>query len=266
MKKFTAILISLILILSASFVCTAQNSPKSYMELSATDPWCILSKDMEDTEILKAVSKSAEDINEILESTSSESVIINRETGAQIYLKVRKNDTSHDLWNISDVDDVYLMENLDMIFSDGFSVADFNYKPEDVTINNYSYMKFIMASGSTYQKDVGAHGIVCGGTFVNGNAIVFTMVTKELQPTEEEIKAVENIASGVSFTVIKDKTDEKAQEDNGAGADVFNYILGGFLAIVVIIFCVYMIVRMKNNDQSEETEEIKEDEEKEDSV
>lgn len=264
MKRFTAILISLILILSTSFVCVAQNSPKSYMEISVTEPWCILSKDMEDTEILKAVSKSAEDINEILESTNSESVIINQETGAQIYLKVRKNDVSYDLWNISGIDDVYLMENLDMIFSDGFSVADFNYKPEDVKIIDYAYMKFIMASGSTYQKNVGAHGIVCGGTFVNGNAIVFTMVTKELAATEDEIKAVENIASGVSFTVIKDKTDKKIQDGNSARTDVFNYILSGFFAMVVIIFCVYMIARMKNNEQNEEAEEKKEDEEKED--
>ena len=266
MKKLTALMISLILIVSASLVCTAQNSPKSYMEISVTEPWCILSKDMKDTEILNSVSKSAEEINEILENTNSESVIINRKTMTQIYLKVRKNDVSYDLWNISDVDDVYLMENLDMIFSDGFSVADFNYKPEDVKIDNYPYMKFIMASGSTYQKNVGARGIVCGGTFVNGNAIVFTMVTDELTPTEYEIKAVEDVASGVSFTVIKDKTDIKTQEENEKTTDVFNYILGGFLAIVVIIFCVYMIIRMKNNEQNEETEEIKEDEEKEDTV
>lgn len=255
MKKVTIIFCILMLMVSLNSVAFAENFPQEYMEITVDGDFKIFTKDMQDKELLDAVGKSAADINEILEQTGSESVIINQKTGAQIYLKVKENDTSYDLWNMSNIDNEYLMENIDMIFSDGFFLEGFNYKAEDVRITDYAYMKFILASGSTYQ-DKSAHGLVCGGSFVNGKAVVFTMVTEGVTPTQEEISAVESIASGVSFTVIKDKTDADITGEEKAETDVFNYILGGFGAIVIIIFCVYMIVRMKNNEQDEEKEEV----------
>ena len=260
MKRKVAAVISLILILAASLNCFAQKAPQSYMELSVTGAWGIFTKNMQDRELLDSVGKSAEDINEILESTGSESVIINRETGAQIYLKVSKNDLSHELWNITTADNQYITENLNKILYDGFSMDGFNYRGEDVTINDYAYMKFITASGSTFYDD-GAHGVVCGGSFVNGNAIVFMMITENIAPTEEEIEAVKEIASGVSFTVIKDKTDETKHGEETEEKDVFHYILGGFGALVVIIFCAYMIARMRtNNEEAEVKNELEEKE------
>ena len=255
MKKLTIIFCILMLMVSLNTVVFAENFPQEYMEITVDGDFKIFTKDMQDKELLDTVGKSAADINEILEQTGSESLVINQKTGAQIYLSVKENDISYDMWNMSNIDNEYLMENIDVIFNDGFLLDGFNYKAEDVKITDYAYMKFILASGSTYQNG-SAHGLVCGGSFVNGKAIVFTMVTEGTTPTQEEISAVESVASGVSFTVIKDKEDAVAKDEERPQADVFNYILGGFGAIVVIIFCVYIIARMKNNEQSEETEEV----------
>ncbi len=258
MKKRITAIISVILIFAMSFMCCATVLPQSYMEISVTEPFGIFTKNMQDEKMLASVGKSAEEINEILESTGSESLIINKETGAQIYVKVVKNDLSYELWNISKVQNEYINENLKNILYDGFLMEGFNYQDENVIINDYAYMKFITVSGSTY-SDNGARGVVCGGTFVNGNAIVFTMLTDSVVPTEEEIKAVNDIASGVSFTVIKEKTDEKIKENKKEEQDIFNYILGGFGALVIIIFCACMIVKMRTKDEDEEKPENSEE-------
>lgn len=256
MKKTVATVVTLIMILSANLICLAQESPTAYMELSTTGAWKIFTKNMQDKDLLKAVDKSAEEINEILGSTGSESVIINKETGAQIYLKVKKNDLSYELWNISDSDNAYITENLKKIVYDGFSMESFNYQDEDVAINDYAYMKFITIPGSAYINS-NVHGVVCGGTIVNGSAIVFTMIAENYTPTAEEIKALDDIAQGVSFTVIKEKSDDILVDGEQKESDVFTYILGGFGALVLIIFCVYMIVRMKSSDEEKEIENEK---------
>ena len=260
MKSKAAILIVLIIMILASTSALAQNEPEAYMEISATDEWGIFTKNMQDAELLSSVGKSTQEINEILSSTGSESVIINKQTGAQIYLKVEKNDLSYELWNISDCENVYITENLKRIVYDAFLMDSFNYQDEDVKIDDYAYMKFITIPGSAYLNE-DAHGLVCGGTIVNGNAIVFTMVTNDIKPTEEEINAIGDIAKSVSCTVIKEKTEELIKDKNPGEKDVFNYILGGFGALVLIIFCVYMIMRMKGKEKEDEAEEIKEEQE-----
>ena len=260
MKSKAAILVVLIIMILASTSALAQNEPEAYMEISATDEWGIFTKNMQDAELLSSVDKSAQEINEILSSTGSESVIINKQTGAQIYLKVEKNDLSYELWNISDCENVYITENLKQIVYDAFLMDSFNYQDEDVKIDDYAYMKFITIPGSAYLNE-DAHGVIAGGTIVNGNAIVFTMVTNDIKPTEEEISAIGDIAKSVSFTAIKEKTKEALADEKQGEKDVFNYILGGFGALVLIIFCVYMIMRMKGKDEEDETEEIKEEQE-----
>lgn len=248
MKKTTTLLIAIIMILLASPLCFAENSPQAYMELTTTGAWNIFTKDMQDKALLDAVDKSAEEINEILESAGSESVIINRDTGAQIYLKVEKNDVSYEMWNISDIENLHITENLKRIVYDGFLMDSFNYRDEDVEIDDYTYMKFITIPGSAYVNGE-VHGIVCGGTIVNGSSVVFTMLTENYVPTQEEIDAVKGIAKGVSFTVIKDKAETNKVNIEQPQKDVFNYILGGFGALVLIIFCVYMIMRMKSSEE-----------------
>jgi len=259
MKSKTLTIILLIIMIFSGVSAYAQNAPEAYMEISVTDEWGIFTKNMQDEKLLLSADKSADEINELLESTGSESVIINKNTGAQIYVKVEKNDLSYELWNISEKDNEYIKENLKRIVYDGFLMSSFNYQDEDVKIDDYAYMKFITIPGSAY-VDTDAHGLLAGGTIVNGNSIVFTMVTNGIKPTEEEINAVCDIAKGVSFTVIKEKTDEAPVNEEQTEKDAFNYILGGFGALVLIIFCVYMIIRMKSREE-DETEEIKKEQE-----
>ncbi len=254
MKKKVLAIVLLIFILSVNSLCYAQEEIQSYMELSTVGAWNIFTKDMDNQELLSAVGKSAEEINEILKSTGSESVIINKDSGTHVFLKVKKNDASYDLWNISDFDEVYIMENLKTIIYDAFLMESFNYQDENVKIKDYAYMKFITVPGNAYINGT-VHGVICGGTIVNGSAIVFTMITEEYIPTQEDIDALDDIAKGVSFTVIKDKTEKAQTGDVQNENEVFHYILGGFAALVVMIFCVYMIARIKNNDSSQNKEE-----------
>ncbi len=251
MKRIVIALVTLCLMCSSAGNSFAQESPQAYMELSATSPWSIFTKNMDDKELLEAVGKSSEEINEILKSTDSESLIINRETGAQIYLSVKKNDLSYELWNIADLDNDYITKNLNSLVYDGFMMESLNYKDEDVLINDYAYMKLVTVSGSAYFDGL-VHGVICSGTCVNGYSIVFTMISEGDKPTEEEISEVNDIASSVSFTVIKDKETEPLAQEPEREEDVFNYILGGFAALVVVIFCGYMIMRMKNKGEEDE--------------
>ena len=257
MKKTIAVILALFMMVSVTCMCYAQVAPDAYMELSVTGDWYIFSKDMEDEELLDAVGMSVGQINKILEDSSSESVIINSVTGAQVFVKVLNNQMSHDLWNIQGTDDAYLMENIDRILSEGFYVAGLDYGNENIVIQDSAYMKQITVHGSTFFGGEG-HGIAVSGTFVNGHAIVFMMETAETEPTQEEVSQVKELLSGVSFTVIKDK-DDGLYKDKGNERDVFHYILGGFGAIVVIIFCAYVIERMKHKDDEADTSEESEE-------
>lgn len=250
MKTKATVLIILIMIVFGSFTGFAQEIPDSYMEFSATGEWNIFTKNMEDKELLSSVGKSAEEINEILNKTGSESLIVNKTTGAQIYLKIVKNDLSYELWNIQNTDNGYIKENLKSIVYDAFSLKSFNYQDEDVKINDYAYMKFLTIPGTAFAEEKG-HGVIAGGTVVNGNAVVFTMVTNDITATDEEIHSVEEIAKSVSFTIIKDKEDSVLSNGNDGTDDVFDYVLGGFGALVLIIFCVYAITKIKVSDKEE---------------
>lgn len=258
MKKIISVL--LVLFITVSLMCQAyaKNVPDSYMELSVTGDWHIFSKDMDNSELLDAVGMSSGQINKILKDSGSESVIINSKTGEQVFVKVTKNDLSRELWNIQDADNAYLTENIDKIISDGFNVSGLDFAHENVSIEDCVYMKQITVYGSTFYQGAG-HGIVVSGTFVNGYAIVFMSETTETAPTEEEISEVKKLLSGVSFTVIKDKTNEKS-DGKGKDSDVFGFILGGFGALVVIIFCAYMIERLRHKEEAEtDIEESKEE-------
>ncbi len=258
MKKIISAIMAFAMMISLTSMTYAQNMPDSYMELSVTGDWHIFSKDMDNPELLEAVGMSSGQINEILSDSGSESVIINSKTGEQVFVRVLKNDLSYGLWNIQDTDNGYLLENSGTIISEGFGVSELDYAQENVSIDDCAYMKQMTVFGSTFYNGKG-HGIVVSGTFVNGYAIVFTAKTAEMAPTEEEVVKVKELLSCVSFTVIKDKTGEK-NDSTEKTTDVFNYILGGFGALVVIIFCAYMIERLRHKDETEsDIEESKEE-------
>lgn len=259
MKTKVAVLTILMMIL-ASFSCFAKDLPESYMEISVSNDWGIFTKDMDDKDLLSSVGKTKEEINEILEFSGSESLILNKKTGARIYLKIEKNELSNELWNICDTQNEEIKSNLKQIVYDAFMMGAFDYQDEEVTINDYAYTKFITLPGTAYFNER-AHGVIASGTVVNGNSIVFTMVTATTNPTEEEITALSEIAQGVSFTVIKEKTDYVKANENKEEKDVFHYILGGFGALVLIIFCVYVIMRMKSTNREDEEDIVEEKEE-----
>lgn len=259
MKTKVVVLTILIMMFLSNISCFAKELPESYMEISASNEWAIFTKDMDDKDLLLSAGKNKEEINEILASTGSESLITNKKTGAQIYLKIEKNELSNELWNICDAEDDGIKSNLKQIVYDAFKMENFDYQDEDITINDYQYTKFITIPGTAY-VDEKAHGVIVSGTVVNGNSIVFTMVTKDIKATDEEIRAVSEIAQSVSFTVIKEKKDFIKADEIKEEKDVFHYILGGFGALVLIIFCVYVIMRMKTTDKEDEqiTEEKEE--------
>lgn len=254
MKRIVSVVLVLFIIALAGVGVCAQTVPDSYMELSVTGDWHIFSKDMTDEALLDAVDMSASDINKILEDSGSESLIINSATGAQVFVKVHKNELSRQLWNIQETDNAYIMENVGTILADGFNVTELDYIPENVAIKDSAYLKQVSVYGSTFYSGTG-HGIVVSGTFVNGYAVVFMMESADVSPTEEEVLQVNELMSGVSFTVIKDK-DISVPDEAESESDVFTYILGGFGALVVIIFCAYMIERLRHKEEiSEETKE-----------
>lgn len=260
MKTKAAVLFILIMMVFGSFTCSAKELPESYMEISASNGWGIFTKDMDDKALLSSVGKTKEEINDILRSSGSESLIINRKTGAQIYLKIEKNEFSYELWNISDTEDADIKSRLKEIVYDAFKMGTFDYQDEDVLIKDYAYAKFITIPGTAYVNEK-AHGVIAQGTVVNGNSIVFTMVTDAKSPTDEEISAIGEIAQSVSFTVIKEKADYVRTDELEEEKDVFHYILGGFGALVLIIFCVYVMIRMKTSNKEDEEEVVEEKEE-----
>lgn len=260
MKTKVVVLYILIMMVLGCFTCFAKDVPESYMEISASNDWAIFTKDMDDKDLLSSVDKTKEEINDILSSSGSESLIINKKTGAQIYLKIEKNELSNELWNICDAENSDLQSRLKEIVYDAFKMGTFDYQDENTTINDYVYAKFITIPGTAYINEK-AHGVIAQGTVVNGNSIVFTMVTKDTKPTDEEISAVSEIAQSVSFTVIKEKTNYVKPDEIKEEKDVFHYILGGFGALVLIIFCVYVIMRMRSTDKEDEEEIIEEKEE-----
>lgn len=259
MKKIITAIVMIMMLSGVVSAGASANAPDAYMELSVTGNWHIFSKDMEDEQLLEAVDMSASDINKILKDSGSESVIINSETGAEVYVKVLKNDISRELWNIQDTDNTYITDNIDTILSDGFNVSELDFALENLTFRDCAYMKQITVHGSTYYDGEG-HGVVVSGTIVNGYAISFMMKTNEIVPSEEEVTEVSELCSGISFTVIKDKSNEPVADDGGE-TDAFGYILGGFGAIIVIIFCAYMIERIKHKDDDDKKSKVSEQKE-----
>jgi len=250
MKKTIALITALFMIFSMA-VCQASEDYDSYMKISVTGNWHILNRDTQNDELLDAIGMSADDVNEILENTGSQSIIINSQTGAEVYVKVSQNDKTFDLWNLSETDDAYITENMNTILYDGFSMSGLDYKSENTKITTDNpYMKQLVVWGSTFYEDK-AHGVVVSGTVVNGKALVFMMLTETHQPTEEEIAAVQEVTQGVEFTKIKDKADAHKEDKSEPSGSVFQYILGGFGALVLVIFCIFMIEKMKNKDRVE---------------
>ena len=248
---------SMLILVMSSFCVFAEDA---YMGFSVSEDWLVFSRDMKDAELLKSIDMSASEVNEILQNSGSEYLLVNPSKNRDIYVKVNSNDSSYEYFNFKESTDEHLMQNLRKLVYDAFLLKGFNYNDAGVVITDYPQMKFVTVPGNTFYDD-GKKGILFGGTVVNGKAIGFTMYLDSDEAEDEDVALMQEVASTVTFTVIKDKAQvspEKITEEKSQTA--LEFMVGGFGAIVVIIICVYVIERMRNKDDDTEetTEKIEE--------
>ena len=251
MKKILTLVIAMLILFTSSVAVFAEDA---YMGFSVSEDWFVFSRDMKDESLLQSIDMSASRVNEILENSGSDYLLINPSKNRDIYVKVESTDLSYEYFNLKESTDEHLMQNLRELVYDAFSLKGFNYNDAGVVITDYPQMKFVTVPGNTFYDD-GKKGILFGGTVVNGKAIGFTMYLDSDEATDEDVALMQEVASTVTFTVIKDKSEvspQKVTEEKSQNA--FEFMVGGFGAIVVIIICVYVIERMRHKDE-DETEE-----------
>ena len=249
MKKWIAALLIAITLIPGT-VSASYQVPEAYMGFSVPDGWFIFSKNMEDQTLLDAVDLTVDEVNESLVKSDCEYFITNPEKRSEIYVKVRNNALSDEFYNILETEDNILLEEMDRILADGFSVDQFDYLSGDVVITPYSQMKFVTIPG-TAQIDGKRYGMIFGFTFVNGKGIAFMMQVDTDTPVESDIATMQDIASSVSFTVINEKgeTSEPAQEEapeEEAAPNSFQYIIGGFAALAFAALLLYLYHCLKH--------------------
>ncbi|MBR4890559.1 MAG: hypothetical protein IKU15_04650 [Clostridia bacterium] len=252
------ILTFLIVCLGTGFVYS-EGINDSFMEFTLPNDWYIFSKNMEDDALLDAANITKEDINKILTDSDCEYYMINPAKKSEIYVKVKKNDFSLDIFNISLYDNENVLDNLDRILYDFFLMDGFDYKIEDVIINDYSQFKFITVPG-TFEYNGEKHGMVLGTTFVNGNGIGFMLYLEDETANDEYIKTMLEIAETLSFTVIKNKTDTDIE--NGSTSPVFDaktYIVSGMGAVLFVALCIYLFGKIKSSEKNDEINQKTED-------
>lgn len=247
MKKILAVLMTVVTMATFSLTAFAQNTPEAFMGFSVTEDWLIFSKDMTDTSLLEAIDMTKDEVNKILDDADCEYFLSNVRKNQRVYLKIENNDLSYEFYNISDTSNKYLKESADRILKDGFSVDGFVYSDEDITFTKTSQMKLMTIQGiiDTGRKK---EAMLLGITFVNGSGIAFMMHTDEI--TEDTISDFNEIASSISFTVIR----EKGGEDEGTGASqtALKYIAGGLGALVLAGILIVLIDRKKKTERFDE--------------
>ncbi len=260
MKRLKGLVLTIIMIISIGSTVCAEDA---YMGFSVSEEWYVFSHDMEDAELLKSLDLTTSEVNEILDNSGCRYILSNPDKDCEIYVKINENDLSYELYNLAEQTNEYLMENLRKILYDSFAMKGLNYNDAGVVISDYPQMKFVTVPGSTFYDDK-KHGIVFGGTVVNGSAVGFTMYLENEEVHDEDIATMQEVASTVTFTVIKDKTEDSPQaviEEESQNA--LEFMVGGFGAIVLIVFCVLMIEKIRHKDKEEETEQIVEEKEEE---
>lgn len=251
MKRVLTLIMTMLILVTGVVSVFAEDA---YMGFSVSEDWFVFSRDMKDESLLKSIDMNASQVNEILENSDSEYLLINPSKNRDIYVKVESNDLSYEYFNLKESTDDYLMQNLRELVYDAFLLKGFNYNDAGVVITDYPQMKFVTVPGNTFYDD-GKKGILFGGTVVNGKSIGFTMYLDSDEATDDDVALMQEVASTVTFTIIKDKSEvspQKVTEEKSQSA--FEFMVGGFGAIVVIIICVYVIERMRHKDE-DETEE-----------
>ena len=244
MKKWIAAILTAAALLSGS-VSATYNVPEAYMGFSVADDWYIFSKNMENQELLDAVGLTADEVNESLVKSDCEYFITNPKAHSEIYVKVRDNEVTQEFYNILETEVDILLEEMERILRDAFSVDQFYYYPDEIVITPYSQMKFVTIPG-TAQYDGKQFGMVYGFTFVNGKGVAFLMQVDTETPGESDVSMIQDIANSVSFTMINEKGETTAvHEDNKTveeekSQSSMQYIIGGFAALAFAALCLYL--------------------------
>lgn len=262
-KNIAKILLLITMLFSMQSLVYSYDVPEAYMGFSVPQHWYVLSKNMTDDTLLKAAGLTVDEVNEALVKSDCEYYIAGPEIEGDIYVKVKDNDLSYEFYNIAETDDAFLVENIDRILKDGFSMEGFSYDIANVAITPYEQMKFITVPGAIY-FDGANHGLVFGATFVNGKGIGFLLHLDREAITPEDMTIMSELAQSVSFTVIKEKGSAKSKEtplpthtDSSLA-----YIAGGLGGVALVALCLYFIDRIK---KSEQTEQQREDEDESES-
>ena len=256
LKKVIAVFLTLMMIFS--FAASAEDA---YMGFSVPDGWYVFSRDMEDKDLLRRLDTSKQEINKMLDNANCEYILANPQKNCEICVTVRSSELSDELFNLAEWGNEHIIENLRSIIVDGFSVKGFNYNEAGIVISDFPQMKFVTVPGSVFYDDR-KHAILFGGTVVNGSAIGFTMHIDGDEVSDEDISIMQEMAQTVTFTRIKDRGEKSEQaQTEEKSQTALEFMVGGFVAIIVVVFCVYMIDRLKNKDDEEEvitTEETQE--------
>ncbi len=232
----------------------------AYMGFSVSKGWYVLSKNMTDTDMLKKLDLTAEEVNEALIKADCEYFITNPADQAEIYVKTRKNKVSEALYNISTADDEYLKNETGRILSECFSVDGFDYNMEEISVAVYPQMKFVTVPG-TVQHSGKQHGMIFGYTFVNGTGVAFIMNLDAAFADEATMFTFQEIASSVSFTQIKEKDENNTGADGSGSEDTapnpLGYIVGGFAALAMVVLLLYIYNDMKQKRNSKQADKKK---------
>lgn len=255
MKKFTAAIFLIAAFIFSVNTAFSYEVPEAYMGFSVPEQWYVFSKNMTDDTFLNAVGLTADEVNQALVRSDCEYFITNPSEGREVYVKVKKNDLSYELYNILETDDQVIKDDLNRILKDGFSVDGFEYDPARVTVTPYPQMKFVTVPG-TVQFDGKKHGMVFGATFVNGSGIAFMMYLDKETAEEEDLNTFSELAGSVSFTVIKEKGSDRISvpDSGGKPQSGLSYIAGGLGGLALVALCFYLIDRIKKSDCREENE------------
>ncbi len=247
MKKIISLLVLITTIFSLSITAYAEKKPEAFMGFSVTEDWLVFSKDMTDESLLDSLYITQKEVNKILDDADCEYFLSNTKKNQRVYLKIENNELSNELYNISETEDGFLKDNTGRILSDGFSVDGFEYSKDDITFSQNSQMKLMTIKG----KMSSGEQMLIGVTFVNGSGIAFMMHTDTI--TEETLEDFNEIASSVSFTVIR----EKGGEDEGTGTTqtALKYIAGGLGALVIAAVLIYLADRKKKTEKVNEERE-----------
>ena len=257
-KRIVALWIALILsfgMMTECFAVPVQNTDEVYMGLTVSSDWRVLSKNMTDTKLLDALDLTAEEVNEMLVNGECERIIINAETKAIVNVKIEENALTDELYNITETEDEALLEELDRILSEGFSVDGFEYKKEDVTIEKYSQVKFVIVPGKVV-NDGRKRGMIFGVTIINGKGVGFLMPLDTAAIRQEHMDAFLEVVSSATFTAIKDKGEVKEKEEakkDGAPKPqgAASYIFGGLGGLILVAICLYLFDRFRKSPKEE---------------